>query len=214
MFAEAIPPALGAAIYPPALLFIAFLLVDPQQPRRRVLIFLAGAVVITLGVGFAAVLVLQHTGVENRQHRSVPPWIDLGLGVLLIAFAMVVHLRPPRGPKATKQRRELGLVALFGIGVLMYSPSPFYLASLHAIAKGQAGAVATVLGVFLVAAIYMLMIEIPVLAHAVWPEATVRSVTVVNGWLARHGRTLITIAAAGFGAYLVISAGLHLTSHS
>ncbi|WP_433505526.1 hypothetical protein ACQP04_02860 [Pseudonocardia halophobica] len=61
MLGEAVPPALAAAIYPPALLFMAFVLVRPQ-PRKRAVIVLAGAVVITLGVGFAVVLLLQNTG--------------------------------------------------------------------------------------------------------------------------------------------------------
>ena len=210
MLAEAIPPALGAAIYPPALLFIAFLLARPQ-PRKHALIFLAGAVVITLGVGFAVVLLLENTGVESPRHRTVSPWVDLGLGVLLILFAVVVHRRPPRGPKESRQRRELGLLGLFTIGLVMYSPSPFYLASLHAVAKGHAGAVATALSVVLVAAIYMLMVEIPVVAHALWPEATLRRVSAVNAWLSRHGRALICIAAAAFGVYLVITATVRLT---
>ena len=98
MLEEAIPSALGAAIYPPALLFVAFLLARPQ-PRKRALMFLSGAMAVTLGVGFAVVVLLRRVVVENPWHRSISPWIDLGLGVLLILFAVVVSLRPPRGPR-------------------------------------------------------------------------------------------------------------------
>lgn len=211
MWSEAIPSALGAAIYPPALLFTAFLLASPGA-RSRALIFLAGAIVVTLGVGFAVVLLLQGTGLESRQHRSVPPWIDLALGLLLVLFAVVVYLRPPKGPKAAKKRREIGLIGLFGIGVFMYSPSPFYLASLHAISKSHPTGLGIVVGVVVVAAIYMLLIEIPIVAHALWPQDTVRKVTAVNGWLARHGRTIVIVAAAGFGVYLLSTATAHLIS--
>jgi hypothetical protein len=209
MLAVAIPAALGGAIYPQALLFVAFLLTR-SDPRKHALVFLAGGALIALGVGFAAVLVLQGTGLENAQHRTIPPWIDLGLGVLLILFAVVVYVRPPHRPGKSRQRRELGLVSVFAIGVFMYSPSPFYLASLHAIAEGHPGAVATALSVVLVAAIYLLMAEIPIAAHAIWPEATLRGVGTVNGWLSRHGRTLLCVAAAGFGLYLVGAAVAHL----
>ncbi|WP_158605514.1 GAP family protein [Amycolatopsis panacis] len=209
MLSEAVPAALGAAIYPPALLFIAFLLVHPR-PRRRALIFLSGAVLITLGFGFVFVLVLQGTGAESPKHRTVPAWIDLAIGVLLIAFALVIHFRPPRGPKVAKQRRELGLIGVLGVGVLMYTPAPLYLSSLHSIAKAHASLLVTVLSIILVAAIYMLLIEIPIIAHAIWPDATVRGVTAVNTWLAKHGRTLIVIVAAGFGAYLIGSGIAHL----
>jgi threonine/homoserine/homoserine lactone efflux protein len=209
MLEEAIPSALGAAIYPPALLFVAFLLARPQ-PRKRALMFLSGAMAVTLGVGVAVVVLLRGVVVENPWHRSISPWIDLVLGLLLILFAVVVALRPPRGPKKTRRRRELGLLSLFTIGLVMYSPSPLYLASLHAIAKGHAGATATALSIVLVAAIYMLMAEVPVVAHVIWPEATLRTVTAINDWLSRHGRALICVAAAVFGTYLVISAVVHL----
>lgn len=204
MLSEALPSALGAAIYPPALLFMAFLLVRPQ-PRKRALIVLAGAAVITLSVGFAVVLLLQNSGAQSPAHRPVSPWIDVGLGALLILFAVVVYRRPPRGPKEARERRDLGLLGLFAVGLFLYAPSPFYLASLHAIAKGHAGVAGTVLGVILVAAIYMLMIEIPIIAHAIRPEATIRGVTAVNTWLSRHGRTLICAAAGAFGVYLLVA---------
>jgi Sap-like sulfolipid-1-addressing protein len=205
MLSEAVPAAFGAAISPPALLFIAFLLVHPR-PRKRALIFLAGAVVITLGFGSASVLALRASGVESPHHRTVPPWIDLSIGILLVAFAVVVYLRPPRGPKAARQRRELGVLGLLGIGLFMYSPSPLYLASLHAIAKARASLLITLLSVVLVGVIYMLMVEIPIVTHALWPDTTIRCLTAVNAWLARYGRTIIIVVAAGFGVYLSTSA--------
>ncbi|MEU6646668.1 GAP family protein [Saccharomonospora sp. NPDC046836] len=209
MLSEAVPAAFGAAIYPPALLFIAFLLANPR-PRRRALTFLIGAVFITLGVGFPFVLVLQRSGAESPKHRTVPPWIDLAIGILLVAFALVVYFRPPRGPKAAKKHRKLGLIGLLAVGIFMYSPSPLYLASLHSIAKAHTSLLVTLLSIILVAAIYMLLIEIPIIAHLVWPDSTVRGVTAVNTWLAKHGRTIIIIVAAGFGIYLISSGIAHL----
>ena len=182
MLEEAIPSALGAAIYPPALLFVAFLLARPQ-PRKRALVFLGGAMAVTLGVGVAVVVLLRRVVVETPRHRSISPWIDLGLGLLLILFAVVISLRPPRGPKKSRRRRELGLLSLFAIGLVMYSPSPLYLASLHAITEGHAGAAATALSIVLVAVIYMLMAEDPGRRPALRPEATLRTVTAINDWL-------------------------------
>jgi hypothetical protein len=210
MLTEAVPAALGAALYPPGLLFVAFLLVNPQ-PRKRALVFLAGAVIATLGFGFALVFVLRGTGVERGpHHRTVPPWIDLGVGILLVVSAIYVWFRPPKGPKAAKQRRELGLVGLLAIGLVMYTPAPLYLAALHSIAKADDGVLVTILSVVLVAVIYMLIIEIPVVAHAIWPEATIRVVTAVNAWIGRHGRTIVVLAAGAFGVYFVIHAMVQL----
>jgi hypothetical protein len=211
MLLQAVPPALAASIYPQALLFVAFILGRPQ-PRKHALVFLAGAAVITLGVGFAVVLLLQRTAVESPRHPTVPPWIDLGIGVALLVVAAVVYLRPPRRTEKTRQRHELGILAVFGIGLVMYTPSPFYLASLHAIAQGHAGTVATIGSVVLVAVLFMLIVEVPIAAHALWPETTIRRVHGTNQWLSRHGRTLICLAATVLGGYLVVTAIAHLTS--
>lgn len=209
MWSEAVPAAFGAAIRPPALVFMAFLLVNPR-PGRRALIFLAGAVLVTLGFGFLSVLVVQSSGAESARHRTVPHWIDLAIGILLVAFALVIYFWPPRGPKAARQRRELGVIGLLGIGLLMYRPSLLYLASLHAIAKAHAGLLVTMLDIVLVAVIYLLLIEIPIIAHAIRPDATIRRVTAVNAWLANHGRAIIITVAAGFGVYLIASGIAHL----
>jgi hypothetical protein len=210
MLTEAIPASLAAALYPQALLFVAYLLAHPE-PRKRALVFTAGAVVASLGSGLALVFILQGTGIERGPRQfTVPPWIDLGIGILLLTAAVYLWFRPPKGPKAAKQRRELGLFALVAIGLVMYAPSPLYLAALHAIAKAHDSVLVTVLSVVLVAALYMLFIEIPIIGHAVWPEATLRVVTAMNAWFGRHGRTIIVLVAGAFGAYLVISAAVHL----
>ena len=175
MLTEAVPAALAASLYPPGLLFVSFLLAN-ARPRQRALVFIAGAAIATLGFGFALVFVFQSTDLERGPHRTVPSWIDLGIGVLLLASAVYVWFRPPRGPKAAEQRKELGLIELLVIGLVMYTPSPLYLAALHSIAKAHAGIVVTVLSVVLVAAVYMLIVEIPVVAHAVRPDATLRAV--------------------------------------
>lgn len=203
MWIEAIVAALGAAIYPPALLLVAYLLANPH-PRKRAVVVLAGAALATLGAGFTVVVLLHSTGQQNRAHRSVPPWVDIALGGLLVLFAVVVVRRPPRGPKtAATQQRQPGLPGLFLVGCVMYSPTPLYLTSLRLVSQTGTGIVATVLGVVLVAGTYMALLEVPLVLHARWPEPTVRWTSTTNAWLARHGRTVIVVVAGGFGIYLL-----------
>lgn len=195
--------AIVAALYPPALLFVAYLMANPH-PRKRTLVVLAGAVLATLAVGFTVVLILQATGPRSRGHRTVSPWIDVVLGGLMVLFAVVVARRPPRGPKAaTDQRRQLGLLGLFLVGCFMYSPTPLYLTSLRMIAETSTSTVGTVLSVVLVAGIYMSLLEVPIVLHALRPEPTVRWTSATNTWLAEHGRTVVVIVAGGFGVYLL-----------
>src|SRR5512143_554694 len=77
MLVEAIPSAFMAALYPPALLVVAYLLAGPR-PAWSSLAYFAGAATITVAVGFAFVLFLHGTSIDDsRKHRTVPPTIDL-----------------------------------------------------------------------------------------------------------------------------------------
>jgi hypothetical protein len=93
----------------------------------------------------------------------------------------VVFLWAPRGSKAaSKQHKGLGVLGLFLVGCFMYSSSPFYSASLHAVAKGHASGVVTALSVLLVAAIHMGVVEVPVALHATWWAAATHTTRAVR----------------------------------
>jgi hypothetical protein len=211
MLSEAIPSAFAAAIYPPALIIVAYML-EQVHPLRHGLAFLAGAAAITLAVGYAVALVLQGSGAENsRHHPTVPGWLDIAVGLAILAFAAVVARRPPRPPKAPQERRDTGLPGVVGLGVLMFTPSPLYLAALHALAKGDSSTLTLSVEVLLIAAIVLLLVEVPVALYAVDPQRTSRVLKAANGWLAAHGRMIIVIASGVIGAYFVASGISHLT---
>lgn len=210
MLAEVITPALAAAVWPPALLFLAFLL-GTSNPRKRALVYLAGAIVVTLGFGFVAVVFLQGVGLSRGAHPVAHAWIDVVLGVLLLVCAAVLARYPRLLSSATpRERRELGVLALFVTGMAMYSPSPFYLASLHAITKADLNGVEIAFSVIIVAAIYMSMIEIPIVLYLVWPQRTTRWLDSWNRQLSRHGRKIMIVAAILIGAYLLVSGIIQL----
>lgn len=77
MLGEAVGVALVAAFSPWALLIVDFLL-SQSRPKRLALVFLATATSITLAVGFAVVLALNSSGIDDtRKHRTVPAALDL-----------------------------------------------------------------------------------------------------------------------------------------
>jgi hypothetical protein len=97
------------------------------------------------------------------------------------------------------------LLVVVGLGLLLGTPSPLYLASLHSVAKGNPSGAAAVFDVILLAAIVLLMAELPIVYYLISPERAAAALKRANEWLARHGRVIGLSAAGIVGAYFVIS---------
>lgn len=205
MLWEAIPTALAAAFSPATLLIVTGLL-GLKRPILHATVFLASAAVVTVGIGLLVVFGLQGLDLDNtHKHPTAPPTLDLVLGLLILGFAAYVARRPRHPPKEKPEARDMRLLVVVGLGLFTGSPSPLYLASLHSISKGHPGTAASVLYVVLLAAIVLLMAELPLVLYLSEPERAVAVLNTVNAWLARHGRTLALTAALVVGTYFVIS---------
>jgi hypothetical protein len=233
MLWEAVLAALVAGFAPWTLLIVAALL-SRERPLRHALIFLVTAGVVTLLVGFLVVEALGATDLEShRQHHSVSPGIDLGLGLAILLCVPYFARRTPKPKKPKRQdpdqprrfarfrrkpspdgrpwwERETGLLAVVALGAFVGSPSPLYLAALHSVTKGRPGTAVGALEVLLLASLVLLMAEIPIVLFALKPDRTAALLQSANAWLAEHGRTIVIVAAAGAGVYFTISGLVHL----
>src|SRR5262249_20644556 len=83
---EALPLALAAAVYPPALL-VLLLLTGGPRPRPLVGAYFIGAALVTFGVGLAGLALVDGTGtaVQHNRHASAGVYIACGLLLLPIA---------------------------------------------------------------------------------------------------------------------------------
>jgi uncharacterized membrane protein YozB (DUF420 family) len=204
VLAEALPFAFAAALYPPAMLIMAYLL-SRDRPLRRSLAFLAGAAFLTLLTGGVGVVLLRGTGLDSDRRGGAPPVIDVLLGVALLIVAVVVARRPTATlAEQTRQRHEMSLRSIFVLGMVMYIPSMFYLSALHSLAQGGQSTWETVIYVVVVAVIVLSFVEVPLVLYAVAPERTGRALAASNAWLSRHRRTIVVAVAAVVGAYLLL----------
>lgn len=205
MLWEAIPTALTAAFAPATLLIVTGLL-GLKRPILHATVFLVSAAVVTVGVGLLVVLGLQGLGYDNsHKHPTVPPALDLALGLAILAYAGYVARRPHRPRKEKPEQRDMRLLVVVGLGLFTGSPSPLYLASLHSIAKGHPSTAASVGYVLLIAAIVLLMAELPLVLYLTEPRRTIAILKAVNAWLARNGRTFALAAAFVVGTYFVVN---------
>lgn len=204
MLWEAIPTAFVAAFSPTTLVTVAWLL-SHERGRRLGVAFLIAAAIVTVGVGFVVVGVLAGSGLDDSsQHPAAPPALDLGLGLLTLVFAVFVARRPKKPPKPRKERRQPRTVTAFVLGLALGTPSPMYILALHSVSQGSVGPVVRSLEVLLVAAIVLLMAEVPVATYCFAPERTAAGLQAANDWLSRNGRSIGVIAAAVIGVYFSI----------
>jgi hypothetical protein len=205
---EAIPLALIASLYPFGLAAL-FLLLQATRPRARAGVFLIGAAVCTLAIGFLFVFVLRDAGVNQTSEQTPRYGLELGIGVAFLVGAWALARRVPK-PKSdtepsriTKAASGSGLLAVFVVGIAMYTPSPTYLAALEVISSSKLSAVAASVWIIIVVLLLLITIEIPILLYWLAPGWTVPRLSALNDWLARNGRSLFAIVLAVLGVWEV-----------
>ena len=199
--AAAIPLALLATLSPTSVAIIIWYL-GLESPRRLASAYLGGAFVITAVVAVAALFLLQGTQTVPQTHPAPSATIDILLGVALLVTAIVVG-RHHAEPKETERQRRHDPRGAFFLGVVMWTPSIAYLAALKLVSDANAPAVSTMLASLVLIICVLLIIEIPIGLYFFFPDRTERDLKAFNGWLHRHGRTLLVWGLAAAGVYML-----------
>lgn len=211
MLAQAVGYALLGAFSPTALIVGAVYL-GSASPRRTLLIFLAGAVTMTVFCAVLVLAILHGTGL-NRPRATEPRYgLRLGLGLLAVGAAAFLARRKPRPPGPPQKQ---GLVArmtshpapaaAFPLGLIVFSPSLTFLAALQVIATAQASLATVVFTLTIVLAIDLVLAWLPLVCYLVAPDTTTRRLRAVNAWLHVYGRALTVWVLIIAGVVLVIN---------
>ena len=205
--------ALLAAISPTALLVMAVWL-GSANPRRMAMLYVTGAVIMTVAMAVAVLVVLRFTGLNLPRRHDPRYGVRLGLGVLALASVAFVLLR--KRPKRDPDKQGQGFVArlisqpspraAFVSGVLLFAPGATFIAAVQVVATSNAGVPVIVLALVLVVAITAVVVWLPLVGYLAAPDATTRRLAMLNGWLRTHGRTLV-IYALGVGSVVLIVDG-------
>jgi hypothetical protein len=180
VLAQAAGLALLSALSPTALL-IAAIYLGSARPGLTSMFYLAGAVAMSLVMGVVVLLVLRSAGLNHPDQHAARYGLRLGLGIVLLAAAVLVTARKPRQPDPAKAHglvsrmvAEPAPLSAFLVGLLVFAPGVTFIAALQVIATASAGPDLTSLAVILVVVINVLLVWLPIMLHLIAPTATER----------------------------------------
>jgi hypothetical protein len=196
-----------------------------ENPKRLLLGYLAGALLVSLTIGFVIVFVVHDSGATETAQSSLSPSMDVALGAIFLLVAYVLgsgrdeRLKERRkakkegsdvgeaekGPSKVEQLLGRGDARItFAIGVVFTLPGVAYLAALHDLQQLEYGTAAEVLVILGFNAMLLILLEIPLIGYFVTPERTVLAVQHFRAWLTQSSRRIVVLGAAGLGALLLV----------
>jgi Sap, sulfolipid-1-addressing protein len=203
--------AIAAAFYP-ALLAVVIIFLARPHPKRLLAFFLAGALLVSVSIGLAAVTALDGADLGSSSKSSVSAGVYLTLGI--VAVIVGAHfLRTTAKPKQPKKdsgpsmtQRVLSKDSswlVFVLGIVLNMPGIWYVIGLKDIALADYSNAEKVLLVLGFNVIMFALVEAPLIGYLVAPEWSRQQVDKFNSWLHRHGRHLGGYIGVGLGAYLI-----------
>ena len=220
MLVEAAGFALLAAISPTELLVMAVFL-GSANPRTTALLYVVGAVLMTVVMAVTILLVLRATGLDQPREREPRYALRFALGVASLAAAVFVSRRRrplPAPSPAEGEARRPGLVArltaspspwaAFALGVLLFAPSTTFIAAVQVVATANEGVPLTAGAILVVIILTAATVWLPLLAYLAAPDATTRALGAANGWLRARGRALLIGGLCVAGTILVVNGAL------
>jgi len=190
----------------PAALLAAAVYLSSANPRKTLLIYLAGAVTMTVVLGIVLLVVIHAGGLNQPRQRQPRYGVRLGLGVIALTASLVISRRKPKPARPDKKPGLINRlmthpspIAAFVVGLLLFAPSVSFIAAVQVIATAKANDATTALALALVVLIDVMLIWLPLGLYIAAPDATTRTLNAVNAWLQAHSHrlTVVLLAVAG-----------------
>lgn len=212
MIAQAAGLAVLAAISPTALLLAAVYL-GSAQPRRTILAYLAGALLMSAVIGIVILVAVRAGGFSLPKHRHDRYGLRLGLGILLALAGLVLLRRKPKAPDPNRPQK--GIMArlmaspapytAFLAGILVFAPGVTFIAAIQVVATANADPSLTAAGLAVIVVINVALVWLPLLAYLAAPDLTTRHLGGFNAWLRRNGRIILSGAMVIAGIILTVN---------
>jgi Sap, sulfolipid-1-addressing protein len=218
MLGQAAGFAVLSAITPLALV-VAAVYLESAKPRQALLLFLAGAIAMTVALGIAIVIVVHAGGLDHPHQRQPRYGLRLGLGVLALGVGLFVARRKPKPPTPDKKPGLITRmlthprpITAFLVGMLVFLPGVSFLAAVQVI--GTARASDTRIGVALgvVVVIDLAFAWLPLVLYLIAPDVATRGVKALNQWLEAHERIVTVTVLVIVGVLLIVNGAAGLST--
>jgi hypothetical protein len=212
--------SLTASLNPTLLATTTLMLLTPS-PKRLMAGYLCGALMTSLTLGLIIVFELSGSSTAKTTQHSLSPGVDIGLGVLALVVAFVLHTgrherlqerrrarkaaKPDQGPPRWQRELSKGSARItFVIGAIFTLPGASYLAGLHSIHELHYSTAVTVLVVIGFNIVMLWLLEVPLVSFLIAPEATPERIDRAKAWVSRHAHTFAVRGFAAVGVLLII----------
>jgi len=202
----------------PTLIAVTTLMLLLPNPKRLMLGYWLGAMVMSITIGLLIVFSLEKSGIVSTTKHTLSPLADIVLGGLTLIIAAVLasgrderyrerRAKKKEGKPPPRWQRELrrGTArTTFVIGALLTLPGASYLAGLDRLSKLDYSTVVTVLIVLTFNLVMLILLELPMIAFAVAPEWTPAAIDRAKAWAGVHGRVYAERGFVVIGVLLII----------
>jgi hypothetical protein len=218
--------ALGAAVFPLLLACVA-IMISRVEPRRLLLAFYAGGLIVSVTSGIVVLGFFKDNEDVLGSDSSAPAAgasIAVGVVALALAWLMASHrgqswlddwrARRPRrrarqqtakGPSwAERQLDRANATVAFVVGAAINLPGPFYLLALGDIATGDYSPAEEIGLILLFNAVMFVLLEVPLIGYLVRPRQTAERVAALSAWLNANGLRVMGWLVGAVGLSLVV----------
>jgi Sap-like sulfolipid-1-addressing protein len=209
--------AFTAALNPTLVTATTVMLLLPN-PRLLLLGYWLGAMLVSVTLGILIVYALHGSSAVATTKNTLSPVADIVLGALALLLALALGTERDKGTTERRASRREGkdpprwqrrlangsARTTFVIGVLLTLPGASYLIGLNNIDKLDYSTPVTVLVIIGFNLIMLILLEAPLLAFALAPEAAPKAVDRAKAWAGAHWRTVAVAGLCVIGALLIL----------
>ena len=190
------------------------------NPKRLLIGYLLGGLLVSLTIGFVLVFAVHQSGATSTSQNSISPAMDIALGLILLVAAYVLNSermerrrerkkeekeKVEKGPSKVERVLGRGSARItFLVGMLLTLPGVSYLAALHELDNLNYSTVLTILVILGFNVMLLILLEIPLIGYVFAPERTVVAVQDFRAWLSKNGLRAGIYVAAGLGVLLIV----------
>ena len=208
-FLQILPLALAATISPTGLLLVMAILSGKDNPRRKALEFILGALLFLICLNQVLTRFFP-TAFDRTGNPHASAMVDIGLGVLIVLI-VAKGIFFPKKKKAEKEKKRKQPYFIIGFFFMIVNTStliPFIAAS-KIISDAKLGSIdEIVLDVFLIV-VTMALITLPVAVSYLLPKQSEKILAPISSFMDRHGKMLARLVLLAIAVYLIIHGAMN-----